>query len=272
MIGAQNDAWVTWRLRTRQGGSRRDSFATTNLSAASSRAALLFHLLRCSCDRSIFLRQIPNGAALPRRTPRKRVGHNKAVNYDKGVDLSAYVKASTNSGYFILALNDGTILDFNLPKEGVPEGLLPRVTCPILSDAAFKGPTTVSYASGAKYPESWTVEAKHLEGGTVVVGFSELDHVDRGPERLNANISALGSTLDDVQRRWSRAIDIEMAWALIDDNQHLVNGVGRIPLITDPMLLGKDSARGSGYRKLGAAPFYVLYSPIERTQCKHASS
>src|SRR5712692_5910431 len=187
---------------------------------------------------------------------------NRAIAYDGGVDLAAYIKAPADTGNYAVILNDGSILDFDPPKEGVPNNLLPPVNCPLLSDAAFVGPKTLSYTGGAKHPETWTVQAKRIKGGTIILAFSEFDHVDRGAERLRANINALGSTVDQINKQWSKAIDVEMAWALIDDQNRLVNGRGRIPLITDPMELGRRSERASSYQRLGDAAYYVLYSPI----------
>ncbi len=186
---------------------------------------------------------------------------NRAVAYDNGVDLAAFNKA-IDAANFAVILNDGSILDFEFPKEGVPEDLLPPVECPLLTDTVFAGPTTVSYTTGAKHPETWTVQAKRVEGGTIILAFSELDHVDRGADRLRANIGALGSTLAQINKQGPRAIDKEIAWALINDQRRLVNGMGRIPLKTDPMEIGRRSQRTSPYQRLGDATYYVLYSPI----------
>ena len=187
---------------------------------------------------------------------------NRAISYDNGVDLAAYVKAPANIGHYAAILSDGTILDINLPKEGLPPNLLPPVTCPILTDAIFQGPVSVPHTSGAKRTETWTAEAKRVKGGTIILGFSEFDHVDRGVERLKANIDALGTSVEQIQSQWPKIIDAEMSWALIDNQSRLVNGDGRLPLLTDAMDLGRRSERASKYQRLGDATYYVLYSGI----------
>lgn len=105
---------------------------------------------------------------------------NRAVGYDNGVDLVAFNKAPIEAGNFAVILSDGSILNLQVPNEGVAGDLLPPVECPLLTDAVLDGPTKVSYTSGAKHPETWWAQAKRVEGGTIILAFSELDHVDRG--------------------------------------------------------------------------------------------
>src|SRR6266496_5670853 len=126
---------------------------------------------------------------------------NKAIAYKDGINLKDYSKATLDAGQYFVILNDGSIVDFLVSKDGAPPGLIPPVECPVLTPAVLSAPTTVPYTGGARQPERWTFYAKQFDKGYVIAGVSEFDNVDRVRTRdlLRRNISLFGSTLESAK-------------------------------------------------------------------------
>ncbi len=188
---------------------------------------------------------------------------NKAIAYKDGINLKDYSKATLDAGQYFVILNDGSIVDFLVSKDGAPPGLIPPVECPVLTPAVLSAPTTVPYTGGARQPERWTFYAKQFDKGYVIAGVSEFDNVDRVRTRdlLRRNISLFGSTLESAKRVSPSRVDNGVSFALVGDRGVLINGGGRIPLRTDAMEIGRASERAA-QRILGGTDYYVLYSAI----------
>lgn len=91
-----------------------------------------------------------------------------AADYRDGVDPSRYFMAYVDAEDYVVILKDGSILDVNLGKNRPLRQALPRVSCPILTDAAFNAPVWIPYHTErdrasflAKYGDlrNWTYAA-----------------------------------------------------------------------------------------------------------------
>jgi len=186
---------------------------------------------------------------------------NKAISYNNGIDIKSYNQSWVDINDYAVILNDGTVLDASFFKAVVPSGLLPSVECPILSDALFKSPTSVSYTSGARQPEKWTLFGKRIDKGYWLFSFSQYDEVENPEERLRANVALVGNTLESAKQVRVEQFDNDISWVLIDDQGNLLQASGDVPLRTDAMEVGKMS-KESAHRTLGGKEYYVLYSPV----------
>ncbi len=187
---------------------------------------------------------------------------NQAIAYDNGINLNNYNKADIRAANYYVVFNDGSLFDYSPDlKVGVPDGMIPPVQCPVLTDKVLKAPTVVSYLGPAQAPERWTLYAKRFEKGYVVVGVSEYDHVSGAEDALQTNLRYFGSTLESAKKVNVSRIDSFISYALVDGKGMLINGGGRIPLITNAIKIGKDSER-SPHRTYGKDSYYVWYAPI----------
>ncbi len=186
----------------------------------------------------------------------------QAIAYDNGVNSKDYNKADITAGYYYVVFNDGLLFDYSPDlKVGVPQGLIPPVSCPVLTDKVLKAPTVISYVGHGKGPENWSLFAKRLDKGYVIVGVSEYDNVSDAEDSLRTNLNYFGLTMESAKKVNPSKIDSFISYALVDENGMLINGGGRIPLITNAMKIGKDS-EGSPHRVFGRDSYYVYYAPI----------
>ena len=112
-------------------------------------------------------------------------------------------------------------------------------------DALLKQPTVVRYQGPATKPENWTLYAKQLDGGTLIVGISEYDYVSGVEESLRRNMGYFGPSFDSAKKIDPNKLDNFIAWCLVDSKGILIAGAGRIPLKTDAILIGSDSKKAS---------------------------
>ena len=229
------------------------------------RFALLFFtvfFILSAAGQYLFVRSQSEGIII-RQSKEDADNINRAVAYDGGVDLKHFNQAWIDAGDYAVVLNDGTVLDVevSLPRSVVPPGLLPPVECPVLSDAVFSKPTTVSYAGGARHPEKWTLLGKRLDKGYWLFGISEYNEADNPERILRDNITLIGSTIGTARAANVSSFDVNLSWVLVDDHGSLIEASGRIPLKTDAMQIGAMS-RALPSRTLGDKSLFVYYSPI----------
>lgn len=187
---------------------------------------------------------------------------NEAVDYKNGVDLKAYNQAFISVADFFTVLSNGAVLEISSTSRGLIPGLIPEVTCPLLSEAAYSRPVKATYTILEGSPEQWWIYAKKIDQGIVVLGISELDQVEFPERMLKDNITAFGTTLEEAQHVNSKVLGNAIgAWAVIADNGQLVGGFGRIPLQTDPMAMGRI-ALGDYEKNVNGKSYLVLYSPL----------
>ena len=188
---------------------------------------------------------------------------NREVAYHNGVDLRQYNKASMEtSDDYIIVLRDGAILDVGTFSRRPIGPALPTVQCPILTDGAFSGSVTKSYSTETIHPEEeWTIAAKRLRGGTVIVGFSALDEIPDAGEKAVANLVYFGDTVEEAVRTNPSELDNGINWTVLSDASELLDASGRIPLKTDAMLVGKmsNNERDISYR---GKQYLVVYNPL----------
>jgi class 3 adenylate cyclase len=196
---------------------------------------------------------------------------NDAFRYWEHNDLKNFNKVPLADDT-LLILTDGTVIDLQLSPRGLPPGLIPEVECPILSQEAFVKPVKVSYQSGPRRPEQWTLFAKRLDRGYAILGYSEIDEIVRGDEILLADAALLGSTVDDANRVGPTIVENNIAWALVTDSGALINGSARIPLkVRNPIELGRI-ANLSHYRTLGGKNYYVAFTNINDSSERFAAT
>jgi class 3 adenylate cyclase len=187
---------------------------------------------------------------------------NQAIGYDNGINLKDYNKANITASNYYIVFNDGSLFDYSPDlKVGVPEGLMPPVECPVLTDKVLKAPTVVSYLGPAKEPEKWTLYGKRFDKGYVILGVSEYDYVSGVEDALRTNLGYFGSTLESAKKVNNNKIDSFISYALVDEKGKLINGGGRIPLKTNGIKIGEDS-KGSAHRRFGKDSYYVRYAPV----------
>ena len=185
---------------------------------------------------------------------------NKAASSATEVDIVQLANSWIDSD-FIVVLDNGSIQYTSLFKGQVPQGLLPPVSCPVISESIFHRPTTVTYGTGSRQQAKWILYGKRLDKGYWVFGFSEHDTVEDPSERLLANMTLIGNTLESAKNVQTEQFDFEISWILVGPNGSLLSASGSIPLLTDPLQIGRD-LRNPPERTLGNRSYYVLYSPI----------
>ncbi len=187
---------------------------------------------------------------------------NDALAYDGGFDAARYAKTQVDATNFVIVLNDGSIIDLSPEVSGPPISILPPVRSPILSDAAFTAPVNISYRNGSKIAEKWRIFARKLDRGYVIVGTSEYDNAVLSDDQFSANLDLFGETLTTAAKHTpAKYVDKVLSWVLVDERGTLVNGLGRLPLKTDAMQIGRASS-GSPYRKSGDKIYYLSFMPL----------
>jgi class 3 adenylate cyclase len=189
---------------------------------------------------------------------------NREVAYKNGVDPRQYFRSSIEtSDDYIVVLRDGAILDAGMFSRRPIGRTLPTVQCPILTDPAFSGPVTKSYSTETIHPaEEWTIAAKRLRGGTVIVGFSSFDDIPDAGQKAVANLEHFGDTVEEaVRTSVASKLDNDINWAVLSDASELLDASGRIPLKTDAMLVGQmsNSERDIPYH---GKRYLVVYNPL----------
>ncbi|MGA2384689.1 MAG: adenylate/guanylate cyclase domain-containing protein [Gemmatimonadales bacterium] len=188
---------------------------------------------------------------------------DSAVDDSNGVDLKALNRVVISVPEYFTILSDGAVLEVSSGPRGLVSGLIPEVTCPLLSAAAYLRPVVTTYRIYEGTSERWWIYAKQLDSGSVVLGVSELDQVASPARKLEESITVFGTTVDSAQHVNTRKVDTDIsAWAVIKNNHQLVGGYGRIPLQTDPMALGRIGAPGYYEKKIDGRTYRVLYAPL----------
>jgi class 3 adenylate cyclase len=187
---------------------------------------------------------------------------NQAVEYKGGIDLKAYNQALIGVADYFIVISNGSVLDISSTSRGLITGLIPEVSCPLITDAAYSHPVRVvnEVVPGSK--ETWWLFAKKLDQGIAVLAISEFDDVNSPEKKLTENIKIFGNTLEEARHVKFKALENTIsAWAVIDNNGQLVAGWGRVPLKTDPMAMGRIPF-GVQERNINKKLYLVLYSPL----------
>jgi len=185
---------------------------------------------------------------------------NNAIAFDKGVNLERYNRAFVDAGDYFVVLADGSIIDIASGSKGMLRGVLPSVQPVFRIEDALREPLAVSHSVGGE-AEHWTVLAKKLEGGVAILGVSAFDAIPAAPDVLRRNIERIGHRLSDAVHLNPGVFANSLHWAVISDAGELVTAFGRLPLRTDPMEIGKQSARNPEVTIEGK-PYIVLYAPL----------
>lgn len=188
---------------------------------------------------------------------------SKAIDYKDQVDPNNYFKAELNVRNFISILKDGSILETDLGPENPLRELHLPAHCPFTPAALVSGPISAPYKSETIGEETWTVAAKRVEGGVVIVGFSALDEIPAAKSKLIENLALFGDDLSEPSRQSRNKMDNNLSWAIVDDAARLVDANGRLPLKTDAMLVGQMfmSNRPSEIER-GDKLYQIGYSPL----------
>lgn len=148
---------------------------------------------------------------------------------------------------------------------------LPAVLCPILTNAAFSAPLTVNYHADTIRPETWTIIAKKLAGGVLILGFSALDEIHAPEEKLASNLDLFGDTVEKAVRVNPSKLDNALNGVVLSDAGELLDAFGRLPLKTDAMLVGQMS---NSEREIpfGEKLFLVASAPLLDVDAKPAGT
>ncbi len=187
----------------------------------------------------------------------------KAIHYQGGTINIGNIREYNNTlvdaiDYFVV-LSDGYLFDNGTGAKGIPPELLPEVE--------FTGDEKLLYAKPIQYlsplGEHWHLFAKHLIGGRVILGISELDGVvDPDTQLLSSATYFSGSTKEAARVSiTSTKLNPSLHYAVIDDSGALVAGFDRMPLKTNAYVLGTLGI-GATEKTLGGTPYLLWLQPI----------
>ena len=182
----------------------------------------------------------------------------KAVASGDGtVNAGEYNRAYIDSRDYIVALSDGYLFDNGAGSKGIPQGLLPEVE--------FTGDEKSLYGKPLQYVsprgEQWHLMAKRLTGGRVLLGISALDHFADPDAMLLSNAAYFDGSVAEAARVSRNKLDNYLHYAVIDDAGTLVAGSGRLPLKTNPLVLG-TLGFGALEKTIGGKPYLLWLQPI----------
>jgi len=189
----------------------------------------------------------------------------RAMDLKSAVDPAHYFKTHIDALDYVVVLGDGAILDIDMIPHRPMRELVGPVHCPILSDAAFEAPQTVTYRTDAIAPETWTIRAKRLKDGVALVGISALDEVRDTERKLAETLALLGEAIDDVPNIDFNRADITVHWAILDATGGLISANGRLPLKADAMSLGERLGRERDIAG-GSRSWLASYLPVHNAQ------
>lgn len=148
-------------------------------------------------------------------------------------DLEGYRNANIAVPSWFILSQDGCIVDI----EGIIEGkLLTRVFSHVdIINLAYDSPQSIVSRIG----EKWRLLSKKVDGGVVIVGIRLPENIKAADEKLAANIEKFGSTIEKATAARSRAIDIEVDYAVVSATGELKSAYSSIPLLTTSEFAGK---------------------------------
>jgi class 3 adenylate cyclase len=181
----------------------------------------------------------------------------RAVNLQQGFDTKRYNRADVTAANYLVVAKTGSLIDIESFSIGPVPGILPPVEPPFQLESVLNRPATVK----SEFSEEWRVLGRRLDKGFVLVGISEHDPVHDGDAQLLTNLNRLGTTLSGAVKN-SRELDKTIDYAVIDDAGNLTAAAGRLPLRTNPLLLGK-LPDGRLERTIGEARYVLLREALK---------
>lgn len=181
------------------------------------------------------------------------------TNYDGTFNIREYNKAYVDASNYFVILKDGLILDGDVLSEAVVGEILPPVE---FSGTRNAHPGEI-FDSVSELGEKWRLLATHIRGGQVILGFTEFDEVKDQDQKLRRNAEFFGSSLDDAKLVNRSKLDNNINYAVIDDSGKLMGAAGRIPLKTNPLLVGNIHA-GLSQTSVNGKVFALFNRPILR--------
>lgn len=180
----------------------------------------------------------------------------KVLNYPN-FNLREFNKAHINAIDSFIALSDGSIVDIESSTKGAVKGVLPEVAFEGDEKSLYEKPTNYTSLQG----EKWYLFAKPLEGGRIILGVSDFDEPKNPFDILKSNASYFHGSVNEVAKVALNKIDNVLHFAVIDNTGGLVTASGRLPLKTNPLLIG---AEGFGVKKktVDGVPYLLLRQPI----------
>ncbi len=170
--------------------------------------------------------------------------------------LRDYNNASIDASRYFIVGSDGTVYDVGSDSTGgILDGVLPETK--FLGDETplFVAPRKESFPWLSGELEEWTLFAKKLHGGRVILGISSLDPVARPTDVLKETAAAFGESIAEAKKyRYGNNVH----FAILSDDNRYVSGFGRIPLRTNALALGNQGlgfGRGTAHTALLREPF-----------------
>jgi hypothetical protein len=166
-------------------------------------------------------------------------------------DLQGYRRASITVPIWFVVTKDGLIVD----SEGFIPGLFGHVELP--DDSIYTAPQTVTSAIG----EKWRIFGRKVTGGSIIVGTSSPQN-DRDIDiKLASNAVKFGSSLAGAESTSSRAIDLDLDYAVISSSGELKVDSGGLPLKTDALAVPTAPGHLVSFAS-GGRPYLLFLQPI----------
>ena len=138
-------------------------------------------------------------------------------------DVQAIRQNFLNVAAWYVVDSTGQLLDNEADVPQLFQNALP------ISDSIVDSPRTVANGIG----EGWRLLAKRLDSGLAIVGVSSPISLEAADRKLRANLNRIRPTLREAAETPSKAIEIDVSFAVISAGGELRGGVGGIPLRTD---------------------------------------
>jgi class 3 adenylate cyclase len=180
----------------------------------------------------------------------------RGINLRAGFDTARFNRADVSAANYFVVLKSGAIIDIESSSPGMVAGVLPNIEVPFPRESVLGHPTTVK----SEFGETWRVLGMRLDKGFAVVAISEHDAVHDPDSNLVTNLNRLGMTLQDAVKR-GRELDKTIDYAVINETDTLVAAAGRVPLRTNPLLIGK-LPDGRFERTVSDATYVFVREPV----------
>jgi class 3 adenylate cyclase len=179
----------------------------------------------------------------------------RAVNLQEGFNTARFNRADVTAGNYFVVSKSGSVIDIESFSAGPVPGIA-DVELPFPLDSVLGRPVPVK----SEFGEQWRVLGGRLDKGFAIVAISEHDPVHDPDAQLIANLKRLGMTASDAIKN-SRELDKTIDYAVVDEKGNLAAAAGRIPLRTNPLLVGK-LPEGRFERSVGSARYVLLREPL----------
>ncbi len=185
---------------------------------------------------------------------------NQAVKYEDRWNRKEFDRTLQSSPNYCIVTNNGLVFDiYNFDKLG----FIPALTNS--SSLLNKLKTEKLQWDSTEAGEKWRLCLKRIKNGFVILGIPNTENAKRTDFKLETNRKKFGDTLTvevAAQPSFSRNIEQEVDYAILDDANNLRFQSGGIPLRIDTSYLFKFSQKILKIKNLRDIEFLVLSVPV----------